>query len=475
LAAYPFLPESATFNEFSKKVANIIPEITNFEKYFPQYFQITKEAFLDYAFNAYLETKSNSRELNTSANFASIFLLDPPSARRLQFDKIIIFSQDISNVSHFFTSFSGTKNVHYITLKSNISQEFTEQYRTFTGKILDATAIRSITKNLPIEQIFQNQCNQYTFLKKIHDTRNNENSHFGPFEYATPEIQNYSLPVTAIERAYAEPEEIWYRHILKNDRQKLLFEKSKFEGTLTHDFLHYPDYSFPSFEKLQQHIATRQKHFQEIFSNILSQTTLRESIESSGEKALIIAKKLTTFENFPFIISEFDLQTSTAISDEIFMPLHGRIDCVLSQYVFRKTFHKDNAQNGVLIIDFKTGSTSQNDLQKLAKNFTNLPSSLTGLQLVLYGLMLRTLGYKNIQLLILNGDPYDSAEPIHLETIIASENFKFIQKYLKISQIDGIFGYSLPCPFGKPSFSPPIATTSPNSNAIQMKRKQLFL
>ncbi|MDR1907140.1 MAG: PD-(D/E)XK nuclease family protein [Puniceicoccales bacterium] len=470
LEHYPMLPENGLLSEFVNKTNPVIPEIAKIEKYFPQNFPVTREAFLNYAFDVYLESKPSLSKVHA----ASTFLLDPLSASQLVFDKIIVFFQDISNSIPFPTSSLQAKNVHFIALKSNISPNFIECYQAYTGKILDPSAMQSITKYFPQKEISQNHRKLYDSLKKIHQARNDENLSFGAFECTIPEIQNYPLPITAIERAYAEPEEIWYRYVLKNDRPQLLFEKSKFEGILSHDFLRWPNHSFPSFQSLQQYIFTRKQFFQQKFANILSQTLIQEAIESSEIRAYIIAKKLTAFEHFPFIINEVDLHAPITLSDGNSIPLHGRIDCILSQYPFRKTFHRDNASNNILLVDFKTGTTSQNDLQKLVKTFTNLPQSLTGLQLVLYGLMLRSLGYQNIQLLILNGDPYDHGEPLRLEMIIASENFKFIQKYLKILLVDGIFGHSQPHPFSKTCFSPPIATLSPNSKIIQSKREQLF-
>jgi hypothetical protein len=466
LEHYPMLDESGSFHEFSQKTGRIIPEIMEAAKHFLQDFQVTKKAFLDYAFHLHFESKPDI------SSPASIFLLDPFSASQLQFDKMIIFSQNTSNSTPFPISSLQAKGMHYIAIKSNVSQEFMECYSLYTGKNLDTNAIQSVY--LSSKKITQNNSKQYDFLRKIHKIRNNEHSVFGAFEYMIPEIQNYSLPITAIERAYSDPEEIWYRYILKNDYPQLSFEKSKFEGILTHYFLHWPHDVLPSFHELQRHIALQKQHFQQKFSNISPQILLQEAIGSSETKASIMAKKLTTFETFPFIINEVDLHASTTLSKGISLPLHGRIDCILSLYPFRKTFHKDNAQNNMLIVDFKTGTTSQSDLQKLVKKFTSLPQSLTGLQLVLYGLMLRTLGYQHIQLLILNGDPYDHAEPLHLDMITSGENFKFIQKYSKTLLNDGIFGYSQSHPFGKTYFSPPIAILPPKNEAIQSKRKQLF-
>jgi hypothetical protein len=466
LKRYPVLAEKDSFREFSKKTSPVIPEIVKYEKYFPDDFQATKEAFLDYAFNLHFTPKLS----HDKSHSASIFLLDLPSVMHLQFDEIIILFQN--NSTPFpFTSLQ-VENVHCIALKCDITREFVTYHQRHTGKFLDADAIQSL--HFSPKENTQDHHSLYDFLKKIHQIRNDKNSNFGIFEYVTPEIQSYSPPITAIERAYSEPEEIWYRHILKNDRPKLSFEKSKFEGILTHNLLHWPDHSLPAFEQFQRHVALKKQFFLRKFANILSQTRLQETIESAEEKASIIAKKLTAIETFPFIISEIDLHTPIVLSDGNSIPLHGRIDCILSLYPFRKTLHRDNAQNSILLVDFKTGIASQSDLRKLVKDFTNLPQSLADLQLVLYGLMLRSIGYQNIQLLILNGDPYDHGEPISLEMITAGKNFEFIQKYLKTLLIDGIFGYGESHPFSKTHFHPPIATLQLDTKVIQSKRQQLF-
>ncbi|MDR1590573.1 MAG: PD-(D/E)XK nuclease family protein [Puniceicoccales bacterium] len=467
LEHYPMLLENGSFCEFSEKTSLVIPEMIKHEKYFTKNFQTTKKAFLDYAFHCYFESKPPSNE----SHFAPIFLLDSQSAAQLQFDKIIIFFQDISN--NFPLPLLRAGSMHYIAMKSGISVDFIELYQMRMGKFLDINTIQSI--HFSLKKNSKNNRKQYDSLRRIHQIRNDKNSNFSEFEYTIPEIRNYSLPITAIEYAYSNPEEIWYSHILQNDRPQLLLQKSKLEGVLTHSLLHLSHNFFPSFQEFQQYIISKKQHFRQKFTNIPSQILLQEIIDSAAIKAFVIAKKLAAFERFPFIANEVDLHTITTLFEENSFSFHGRIDCILSLYPFRKTFHQDNAQNDILLIDFKTGATSQNDLRKLVKKFTTIPQSLSGLQLVLYGLMLRTLGYQNIQLLILNSDPYDHAESLHLDMITFSENFKFIRKYLKVLLNDGIFGYSQPHPFGKTYFSAPIAILPPNSEVIQNKRKQLFL
>lgn len=172
--------------------------------------------------------------------------------------------------------------------------------------------------------------------------------------------------------------------------------------------------------------------------------------------------------------SECDLRSTFSLEDGTTVPLHGRADCILSQFPLRRQFHKGNADNRLLVIDFKTGSATQSDLQKLAKPFTALPPSLSGLQLVLYGLILENFGYKNIELSILNGDPYEQPEPIALRSITQSENFSFIKNFLKNLIVKGIFGYGENNLFLGRHFPSPIAAIPPNNAAIREKRKKLF-
>jgi hypothetical protein len=179
-------------------------------------------------------------------------------------------------------------------------------------------------------------------------------------------------------------------------------------------------------------------------------------------------------DTFSFLASEVDLKSIVTLENGTVIPLYGRADCILSEFLFRKQFHRDNASNRILVIDLKTGSTTQSDLLKLAEPLSDLPTSLAGLQLVLYGLILENLGYKNIQLLISNADPYDRGEPIALRTITQSENFPFIQNFLKKLFKDGIFGYGEKNPFLQGHFSAPIPVIPPENKIIREKRKKLF-
>jgi hypothetical protein len=200
---------------------------------------------------------------------------------------------------------------------------------------------------------------------------------------------------------------------------------------------------------------------------------LQEVLDSTI--AYILAEKITQFDAYSFMASEIDLRSTVHLRDGSPITPYGRADCILSEMPFHRQFHRDNAQNHLLVIDLKTGATSQSDLIKLAKPTPHLPNSLTGLQLVLYGLILENIGYKFIKLLILNGDPYDQGEPIELRAITQSENFVFIENFLKKLLIDGTFGYGEKNPFLRSHFTPPIATIPPENAVIQEKRRKLFV
>jgi hypothetical protein len=474
LTCYPLFPEQDTIHEFVQKALPIFPEICEKSQHFPSNFLVHKNIFLDYILAIYNRTKSFLKE----PFYAPIFITDMFSATQFHFDQIIVLCDEtsqedeiLSNSSENLFPFLSAQKIYLIAENNHIPLYFAQQYKNTYNNILDSQNIQSLLCSFTVCEESDSQAEDYKFLKQIDEQRNDDTQIFGPFEYTVQDIEN-PLSISVIEHAVSEPEAIWYRSVLQNDRPNLSFEKNKFEGIFTHDFLHWPKYIFPSFDELEQYILMYHQHCKKTFTSILSKALLQEAIDPS--KAFIIAKKLTALKNFPFILNEVDLQATIGLGDGVSLPIHGRVDCILSQYPFRKTFNKDNGENRVLIIDFKTGSMTQNDLIKLTKPFSDFPASLSGLQIVLYGLILESIGYKNIQLLILNADPYDHGEPIALSMITQNSNFTFIQNFLKKLSMEGIFGYGERNPFLRQYFTAPIAIIPPDNRIIHWKREKLF-
>ncbi|MDR1303385.1 MAG: PD-(D/E)XK nuclease family protein, partial [Puniceicoccales bacterium] len=461
---------------FVKKTTPILPEIREKTSHFPPDLNVKKSAFLAYALAVHRAAKPLAKE----PFFCPIFIVDMATATRLHFEHVVAFCDKTApndaaapdNFENLFPLLSA-KFLHLIAEKNNIPTYFAQQYQTTRRQTLDASAIQMLSRSFAAPAADYDPA-PYEILSKINAQRNNELENFGPFEYTAggPDMENLSIPVTAIERAFADPEAIWYRYVAQNDRPPLRFEKQKFDGIFTHSLLQWPSEIRPTPEAFRAHIAQKQKHRQHILEQFSPGLLLRDALNS--ENPYILAEKIAQWDDFPFMASECDLRSTFSLEDGTTVPLHGRADCILSQFPLRRQFHKGNADNRLLVIDFKTGSATQSDLQKLAKPFTALPPSLSGLQLVLYGLILENFGYKNIELSILNGDPYEQPEPIALRSITQSENFSFIKNFLKNLIVKGIFGYGENNLFLGRHFPSPIAAIPPNNAAIREKRKKLF-
>ncbi|MDR2807069.1 MAG: PD-(D/E)XK nuclease family protein [Puniceicoccales bacterium] len=473
LSIYPLLPECASMHELMQKTLPIIPEICGQMRHFPFDFEVQKNAFLDYILAIYRNAKPLFRE----PCYGPIFIMDPLSAARFHFDCVVILDDDATRdykmldyTGEHLTSLLSASTIHFIGKKNNISIDFSQQYEAIHHCALTPSVIQDLTRSIVVEENAEGE--NYENLEQIHRQRCDGETHFGPFEYTVEVTESLALPITAVERAFSDPEEIWYRYVLKNCRPPLHFDRAKFSGIFTHDFLHWPGEIRPSLEEYKQHIAQKQKQWQQILAPLEPHLDLQEAMNC--QKAYVLAEKVIRWDCFSFIASEWDIEGKIILDERIAVPLYGRADCILSKFPLRKRFHRENRQNEILLIDLKTGSTTQNDLLKLTKPFTALPSTLVGLQLVLYGLILENMGYSDIQLLIVNGDPYDDGEPIALHQVTQGRNFAFIQNFLRKLLVEGRFGFTERNAFLRTHFQPPIAILPPESHVVHQKRRKVF-
>jgi hypothetical protein len=67
-----------------------------------------------------------------------------------------------------------------------------------------------------------------------------------------------------------DPEEIWYRYVLRNNCPSLQFDGVKFAGIFTHRFLKWPIENGPSLEECKAHITQKQQQLQMTFSEYSS-------------------------------------------------------------------------------------------------------------------------------------------------------------------------------------------------------------
>ena len=452
LQNYPLLPQEGLLGAFTENTEPIFPDI--FKK-FPADYVTTKSAFLDF-----IEIAHHSRTpLPYVSCKTSIYLLDLTSVRLLSFNRIIVFlGNEVPEKSLEALRILSTPRVDFLTERTSLSSVFSLLYQQMTGTILSSGRETAITVHCRQNE---NRSN-FPELERIQQERTDPQKAPSAFAY-TRKTECIRLPATAIEHAYAHPESVWYHYILKNAPTTLDFEPQKWAGIWTHQLLAFPSTTLPELREMRALIQTQALE-------LMSVTPRKSVFQNAVTDALRIAEKLGTITEYPHLTSEVDLQAPLRLSDGTEIPIYGRADAILSRHPFRNNFHPENAQNDLILIDYKTGATDTRDLKKLAKKYTRLPDNLTGFQLVLYGWMLRTMNYKNIQLLILNPDPYAPVEPISLDSILDGDNQLFFEHYLCSLLIEGVFGYELQSPFVSCSFMPPIAEIAPNKEILQEQK-----
>lgn len=438
LKIYPLLPEKGFFRDFvdqTKALALQMPTTI------PTDYPITKSAFLDFVEQNY--------QTHTPIDFeSSLFILTASNAQVLTFEHIFAFLGE-DNLSLSELASLHAQQIDFIAEQS--TPTFAILYQQITGETLSSERISEMT----VHTSFQGNRLKFPELRAIHQERNDSQSTQSAFAYTIE--KKVRLPATAIEQAYTHPEAVWYRYILKTPPIAFDLEPQKLTGILTHQLLNFKKNLLPDFETMCHLIQ-------------MSSDGMKHFYDEAVTNALRIAEKLGTITEYPYLTSEINLQAPLCLSDGTEIPIYGRVDAILSKKPFRNNFHPENTQNDLILIDYKTGATSTKDLKKLAKKYTRLPDNLTGFQLVLYGWILRTMNYKNIQLLILNPDPYAPLEPILLDSILDGDNQLFLEHYLRSLLIDGVFGYELQSPFVSYSFVLPVAEIAPAKEILHAQK-----
>ena len=448
LNVYPLLPQNGPWSQFINSITHVAPEIfENYRNLFPEDYPVTKPAFLKLIQSIYDYNRQHSNE----PFFSPIYIIDPLSASQLHFDIAFIFFNNDTAIDTFTSQFL-----------SNIDSE--KCY--FLSHLPCATFCKNLNATFNCAQeIIENNPQKFLELQQAQKERADPENLSSEFAYNFNET--ITLPATAIERAYVNPEEIWYRYVAKASRETLKFEPLKYLGIFTHQYLAWKHSHFPTYDELKNNIAEKFDQNIKNFSSTLPNTLLERSLNTTS--ALRIARKLCTIENFPYISSEINLNSTVVLSDGSRILCYGRADAILSQLPFRNTFHQNNSENAIVVVDYKTGATAQNDIAAFTKPFQRLPLSLSGIQLILYGLILRSIGYKHIQLLIIDTNPYTSSDSITLDQAL-SENLPFIERYLKTVILHGQLGYTTINPFSKTSFTRPIAEIPPSNDIILAKK-----
>lgn len=450
----PILPETATVREFAKKIENIFP--LHAKKINNQETVLSTQEFL-----YFLESEISFSPKQT-CTLSNIFIINSEIASNLAFDKLFILSDKNSPLPSAFYA----DTTYFVTNVKSIPTSIFHEYKNSQNqslKILEVPII-SLEGQFPFIQSFDNSTSCEFHFPKSSD-----------ISYQT-QLTPIDLSATALERAYEFPEEIWFKNFLKIYTPPYEFSKQKLSGILTHRLL---EMHSPVFLDLETFSKTATEQVNCFLFKLLSlvneiPSLIREAVDPLDSE--VIYNKLLLFkETFPFVSSEVNLASTIVLSSREIIPVHGRADCVLSKKPLFFSTHPSNHDNSILIIDFKTGNTSQKNLEKLSKSPDTLPQNLSGLQILLYGLIFRSWGYRDIQLLILNKNPYEIPTPIHINELLNEGNLPpFLENFLTQIILNGFFLKNIPNFFSKNQFEPPLSLQSFDKEKLIHLRKKIL-
>ncbi len=311
-------------------------------------------------------------------------------------------------------------------------------------------------------------------LKRIHRSRHDPTVGFDSYSFClhTEESQRLTLPAKAWEEFFQKPTAIWFKHILKVESWPGSSRSSSTAlliGTWVHEWLTLNSGS-KSLNINDTH-AWRLQVLKQSEKDLESIRNLYQSCELAVHPSLIEHWKkaqsiaLNLIETLKqagvaYMVSEWPLPDSTswALPEGSSLHLVGRIDAIASSQPIdleNPLSHKDEA---LWILDFKTGKTPPLDVKKLSKD-------ATGLQVGLYALALRSLGFSNIRCSIVLPKAQLEAQLV-LEEI---ESLPDIYSRMEAVLHKGVFGMK-PGPHSPYTSLPyPIATIAVHADVLEAK------
>ena len=271
--------------------------------------------------------------------------------------------------------------------------------------------------------------------------RRDEERPFDEFSFAfkTPPGALVRLSCKAWEDVLKYPASAWYRHVLKLKRNNLDSEKdisSMVEGLWVHDWI-----SLKAFSQKRPDAELWLKLACEKAEVVRGRVT--QAYRSSGRSLPDIwAERWNASKRIvahfvavlgaeegccSYLISEYDIPENCNDKRFYDIQLHGRIDLLASAKPFDLK-ESSRSENSVSVVDFKTGNMDPFTAKNLKKG--------NALQLVLYGLAIRQLGFRDVSLCLAKKNNA-TLETQKLEVFLDEAAFF---KGLENLSITGIFG-----------------------------------
>jgi hypothetical protein len=243
--------------------------------------------------------------------------------------------------------------------------------------------------------------------KIAYDARRNVNTAFDEYSYIMDVKNDSCVACKTVEVLLKNPAIAFYDHVLKlenvNSSMDMEIGRKIFLGSFIHELLNISKRCqvIPILEQFYSKIDWKiQLTWKEIMSaysaaEISVDYTIFESFSFAKYVAYKFAEKIVSL-GFKFMKTEVDIPICVVLIDEfVELKLAGRIDCVLSDDNFDA-----NRSADVSIYDFKTGNHEMLNSEKISSQL----SEYIGVQLYMYGLIYKRLGYENVKVQILRHD-----------------------------------------------------------------------
>ncbi len=385
------------------------------------------------------QSKSGSGQICVKNNYS--FLLCNSDYQLLS---EFFFSQLIANTESGITVTSSLTDLDQLSLsQSAISDKLTKLHWVEKGELLSNSIIARINSETnawlkcsvvnsekSIDEV------EFDQLKLVHSIRRDRDKIFGEYEFSYPSDRRppddrLKLSSKQWEYTLTQPSNVWIESILKIKKIKTYEVQQSWSlviGNWVHSWLLiFSDNKF--IKKSNDNFIQNQldKKSQEILNKVLlSYKKMNRQLPDwwvskwniAHQIANYFALQLQSFDDWPLLLSEYTLPrlSKCVISDTVSIPITGRIDMLLCGKGNGKITQKFDVDNSIVnfsddpvwIIDFKTGGDSSLKKSSIKKG--------KGLQLILYGLALKSMGFQDISMSILL--PNNSIEPqIHISDL----------------------------------------------------------
>lgn len=258
--------------------------------------------------------------------------------------------------------------------------------------------------------IITNKTTDIAQTKIAYESRNNSSIPFDKYSYILPFNQTIPLACKTIEIFFKNPKKFFYENFAVNCKLNTLhlqMLKRTFIGSLVHELLNISPnkcIEIPTLLKFNEEIEKKFTKYCQMLCAAHSKASilhldfsLQEALNISKYIAYKFADKISS-SGYKYISTEIPLPSNTKIfieNDPIY--LTGRIDCILSHQPFSLTSPSMVTLN---IFDFKTGNYDSLKESALDKQLNDY----IGIQVFMYGVALKSLGFKNINVQIMHHD-----------------------------------------------------------------------